>query len=126
MKSELQRKLILKFPRFFTTDQKIYIGNEPMMEEVNELLNQKEIVSPIQFGVECGDGWYMLIEQLMENMESHLNPENTWPRKERIPLEIIPNKHNIAYLKTKSRKLGHILSFKKGRNEQWGKQLKVS
>lgn len=45
---------------------------------------------------------------------------------QRIPLEIIPNKHNIGYLRTKSRKLGHILSFNKGRNELWGKQLKVS
>jgi len=99
MKSELQRKLILKFPRFFTTDQKIYIGNEPMMEEVNELLNQKEIVLPIQFGVECGDGWYMLIEQLMENIESHLDPENTWPRKERIPLEIIQIKEKFGGLR---------------------------
>jgi 3,4-dihydroxy 2-butanone 4-phosphate synthase / GTP cyclohydrolase II len=31
----------------------------------------------------------------------------------RIPLEIIPNKHNIKYLRTKSKKLGHILSFKR-------------
>jgi 3,4-dihydroxy 2-butanone 4-phosphate synthase/GTP cyclohydrolase II len=31
----------------------------------------------------------------------------------RIPLEIIPNKHNIVYLRTKVRKLGHILSFKR-------------
>jgi len=45
---------------------------------------------------------------------------------QRIPLEIIPNKHNIKYLKTKSMKLGHILSFKKGRNGSWEKQLKVS
>jgi len=45
---------------------------------------------------------------------------------QRIPLEIIPNKHNIRYLKTKSMKLGHILSFKKGRNGSWEKQLKVS
>jgi len=45
---------------------------------------------------------------------------------QRIPLEIIPNKHNIKYLKTKSTKLGHILSFKKGRNGSWEKQLKVS
>jgi len=45
---------------------------------------------------------------------------------QRIPLEIIPNKHNIKYLRTKSAKLGHILSFKKGRKESWEKQSKVS
>ena len=44
---------------------------------------------------------------------------------ERIPLEIIPNKHNIKYLKTKHRKLGHLLNFK-GRKKSWEKQLRVS
>lgn len=29
--------------------------------------------------------------------------------KERIPLEVKPNSHNICYLKTKSKKLGHLL-----------------
>jgi len=45
---------------------------------------------------------------------------------ERIPLEIVPNKHNIKYLKTKSKKLGHILSFNKRREEKWEKQLRAS
>lgn len=48
---------------------------------------------------------------------------------ERIPLEIIPNKHNIRYLKTKSKKLGHILSFKennRGRENLWEKRSKVN
>jgi len=36
---------------------------------------------------------------------------------ERIPLEIIPNKHNIGYLLTKSKKLGHILNMIKGGNK---------
>ena len=44
---------------------------------------------------------------------------------QRIPLEIIPNKHNIRYLKTKHKKLGHILNFKRGQ-ESWEKQLRVS
>lgn len=45
---------------------------------------------------------------------------------QRIPLEIIPNKHNIKYLRTKSAKLGHILSFKKRRNVSWEKQSRAS
>ena len=44
----------------------------------------------------------------------------------RIPLEILPNKHNIRYLRTKSTRLGHILSFKKGefkgRQASWEKR----
>jgi len=45
---------------------------------------------------------------------------------QRIPLEIIPNKHNIRYLRTKSKKLGHLLSFSKRGKGSWEKQLKVS
>lgn len=89
MKTELQKALLDKFPQFFTTERKIYIGEEPINVEVEELLNQKEIVLPIQFGFECGDGWYMLLETLLRSIESHLNPENSWPRKERIPLQIV-------------------------------------
>lgn len=88
MTTELQRKLIDTYPHFFTNDRKIYIGELPMVEELRELLDQKELVLPIQFGIECGDGWYMLLEQLMRSIESHLDPENSWPRKERIPLQI--------------------------------------
>ena len=98
MKTELQRKLILEFPQFFTTDRKIHIGENPE-EELNELLTQEEIVLPIQFGVECGDGWFMLLEQLMRSVESHLNPENSWPRKERIPLQIDQIKEKFGGLR---------------------------
>jgi len=76
MKSELQRKLIMRFPQFFTTDRQIYIGNNPMMEEVNELLNQEKIVLPIQFGFECGDGWYMILNELMSEIQNHIENEN--------------------------------------------------
>lgn len=98
MKSELQRKLMLEFPQFFTTDRKIYIGENPE-EELNELLTQEEIVLPIQFGVECGDGWFMLLDNLLSSIESHLNPENTWPRKERIPLQIDQIKEKFGGLR---------------------------
>jgi hypothetical protein len=76
MKSKLQRKLILEFPQFFATDQQIYIGDNPMMEEVDELLNQKKIVLPIQFGFECGDGWFMILEELMSEIQNHIENEN--------------------------------------------------
>lgn len=99
MKSELQKKLIETYPHFFTADRKIYIGEKPVVEEVQELLDQKEIVLPIQFGFECSDGWYMLLDQLMASIESHLNPGNSWPRKERTPLQIMQIKEKFGGLR---------------------------
>lgn len=99
MTTELQNKLLMKFPQFFTTERKIYTGEKPMAEEIEELLNQEEMVLPIQFGIECGDGWFMLLEQLMGSIESHLNPENSWPRKERIPLNITQIKEKFGGLR---------------------------
>ena len=76
MKAELQRKLLDKYPEFFQTKKKIYIGEKPMMEEVEELVNQKEIVEPIQFGMSCEDGWYVILDTLMDNIRWHLENEN--------------------------------------------------
>jgi hypothetical protein len=71
MKAELQKKLIEKYSEFFTTDRKIYVGEKPTMEEVSELLNQKEIVLPIQFGIECDNGWYFLLDNLMNCIQNY-------------------------------------------------------
>lgn len=76
MKTELQQKLLNKYPQFFTTDRKIYTGEKSVSEDLQELLNQKEIVLPIQFGIECGDGWYMLLDELMAEIQNHLENEN--------------------------------------------------
>ena len=100
MKSELQQKLIKEYPHFFDIGGlKIYTGEKPLSEELTELLDQKEIVLPIQFGFECGDGWYMLLEQLLHSIEWHLNPEYSWPKKERIPLHIIQIKEKYGGLR---------------------------
>lgn len=76
MKTELQQKLLNKYPQFFSTHLKIYTGEKPMKEEVQELLNQKEMVYPIQFGFECSDGWYVILDTLMDNIQWHLENEN--------------------------------------------------
>jgi hypothetical protein len=99
MKTELQRKLIDTYPQFFTNDRKIHIGEQPMVEELVELLHQKEMVLPIQFGIECWDGWYTLLDNLMGSIENHLNPENSWPRKERVPLQITQIKQKFGGLR---------------------------
>jgi hypothetical protein len=76
MKTELQQKLLKKYPQFFREDLKIYTGEKPMHEEVQELLDQKDIVLPIQFGFECGNGWYMLLDELMSEIDNHRKNEN--------------------------------------------------
>ncbi len=76
MKTELQNKLLQKYPQFFQSDLKIYTGEKPMKEEVQELLKQEEMVIPIQFGFECGDGWYMLLDELMGEIDNHLKNVN--------------------------------------------------
>jgi hypothetical protein len=72
MKTELQKKLLKKYPQFFTKDVKIYTGENSSTEDVVELLNQKEMVLPIQFGFECGDGWYMLLDELMAEIQNRI------------------------------------------------------
>jgi long-subunit acyl-CoA synthetase (AMP-forming) len=100
MKSELQQKLLKEYPQFFDIgDKKIYTGEKPMKQEIQELLNQEEMVLPIQFGFECGDGWYMLLEQLLHSIEWHLDPEHSWPKKERIPLHIQQIKEKFGGLR---------------------------
>ena len=95
MKTELQQTLLKKFPQLFTTERKIYTDED----DIQELFNQDEIILPIQFGFECGDGWFMILDTLMNTIESHLNPENSWPRKERIPFEIIQIKEKFGGLR---------------------------
>lgn len=73
MTSEKQRDLINKYPKFFEyrADKRIYTGENPVLEEVEELINQKEMVIPIQFGFECGDGWFWLLDKLMGQIYSY-------------------------------------------------------
>lgn len=51
MNSKLQNKLIKKYPQFF-----------------DYLKDHKGPIIPIQFGLECGDGWYWLLDQLMNSI----------------------------------------------------------
>ena len=54
MKKELQSKLLEKYPEFF------------------EYLKEHEgPIIPIQFGFECHDGWYWLIDTLMDTISSY-------------------------------------------------------
>jgi len=98
MKKEHQDELLTKYQHFFPQDRKIYTG-EDSMNDVQELLNQKEMVLPIQFGFECGDGWYVLLKTLLGSIEWRLNPENRFPREERLPFQIDQIKENFGGLR---------------------------
>jgi hypothetical protein len=77
MKENLQNNLLKKYPEFFSyldEGRKIYTGNNG----IKELLNQKAIVLPIQFGFECGDGWYLLLNELMSNIQEHMKWKNEY------------------------------------------------
>jgi hypothetical protein len=78
MKAELEKKLLEKYPHFFQHDLPIYSGDstKEVLENTVKLLNQKEMVIPIQFGFECGNGWYMLLDELMGEIDNHLKNVN--------------------------------------------------
>jgi len=110
MKTELQKKLLEKYSHFFQTDLKIYIGEKSMNEEVHELLNQEEIVLPIQFGFECGNGWYMLLDELMAEIDNHLKNVNRWREK---------GEHKYKFLKN----LSHELRIRSAHKQKMRKKL---
>ena len=73
MKKELEDKLLQKYPEFFDylyENRKIYTDDDPI-KVAKELLEQKEMVYPIQFGFECGDGWFWLVDQLMSSIQNY-------------------------------------------------------
>jgi len=76
MKSELQQKILNKYPEFFTKDYKIYTGEKPIAEEIQELLDQEKIIVPIQFGFECADGWFWLLNNLLYTIKSYIKNNN--------------------------------------------------
>ena len=78
MKAELQQKLLKKYPEFFQDELPIYTGDstKEVLENTVKLLKQEEMVLPIQFGFECGDGWYVILDTLMEEIKFYLKHKN--------------------------------------------------
>jgi len=59
MDIELQEKLYEKYPKMFKDFTRTY--------------DKDEILPPGAFGIECGDGWYTLIDTLCERIQNHDN-----------------------------------------------------
>jgi len=78
MKAELQQKLLKKYPEFFQDELPIYTGDstKEVLENTIKLLKQEEMVLPIQFGFECGDGWYGILDTLMGEIQNYIKNHN--------------------------------------------------
>lgn len=80
MKAELQKKLTEKYYDFFkhldADETPMMDHSRPIGESIAKLVNQNKIVVPMQFGFECGDGWYWLLDHLMGSIKWHIENEN--------------------------------------------------
>jgi hypothetical protein len=80
MKAELQNKLTKKYSEFFQHledhDTPMINPKESFKKSLEKLEKQKSIVVPMQFGIECEDGWYMILDELMGNIKNHIWNEN--------------------------------------------------
>lgn len=72
MKNELQQQLIDKYPKIFQLDESRRLEPFPM------------------FGIECGDGWYDLLDRLCGLIQNHID----WRNKQR-DMFLKNNPHNV-------------------------------
>ena len=74
MKEELQKKLKEEHPEIF---KMLYFDEEDMPEEyLDEDSNAEPMLAIEMFGIECGDGWYDLIDTLCETIEMYFQSDN--------------------------------------------------
>ncbi|MRR56618.1 MAG: hypothetical protein EG824_00145 [Deltaproteobacteria bacterium] len=81
MKLELQSSLFQSYPNFFRRPRRVHGNNVNM-----------ELVGPLDYwGIECGDGWYPLVDGLSRQFEAHISQlilqkvsKRYWPRAQQI------------------------------------------
>lgn len=66
MKAELEIKLINDNKELFTSLYKSKKG---------------DVITPIQFGLECGDGWHIILHALFANISGHIASKKKYPTK---------------------------------------------
>lgn len=64
MKRENEKKLIKKYPEFF-----------------EYLKDYKGPIMPMSFGFECGDGWYFILDNLLEQCQDKIKHSKKWPER---------------------------------------------
>ena len=77
MKQELQKTLFEKYPEFF-----------------EYLKNEEPLIRPMEFGFECGDGWYTIIEGLMRSIQTYIQTE-----KKDIAIDLLQVKEKFGGLR---------------------------
>ena len=62
------------------------------------LKDHKGPIIPIQFGFECGDGWFMLLNELMGDIQNHIKNEALLcSPNQHAPKNPIPVKYMIIF-----------------------------
>ena len=100
MTSEKQKELTAKYKEFFQHLEDygtpMINPDQPVMKEIKKLQEQESIVVPMQFGFECSDGWYVLLDELMGNIKNHIWNENQH-RENQFRFKIIRFLDGIRY-----------------------------
>lgn len=80
MKVELQAELLRRSPKFFRPPGKRLIGPDVISGLENQLLDD---VAPFdEHGIECGDGWFDLVDRLSRACENEIDTlmAHAWSR----------------------------------------------
>ena len=85
MNLEMQAELLRRYPMFFRQPGKRLIDPDVISGLENQLLDD---VAPFdEHGIECGDGWFALIDRLSRACENEIEtlmaqgvPKERWPR----------------------------------------------
>lgn len=99
MNSKLEKELVEKYPKFFDY-LKEYKG---------------DMILPMQFGIECGNGWYWLLDNLMESIQGYIDGNayksriknkyvRSFTKNLNKIIDILPYKH-LKFLRKYLRKL---------------------
>ncbi len=95
MKKELQENLFRKYPEFFEYLKKY--ENGPIM--------------PMRFGFECNDGWYVIIDTLMNSIHKYINSKKDYPDtqiKSKFWMFMLPKVNHILRYRKFSYKLLNV------------------
>ena len=70
MDKELQSNLFNKYKDLFATRNRLDMG---------------KLMMPIDFGIEFGNGWYFILDNLLYCIDSYIKNHNKWNKKEGEP-----------------------------------------